>query len=72
MKRHLHFSRFDCAILVVNLLAFGALLVLLTLKGANVELVLLTTGAGLTAAAKLASAYWCGSKAAPTKDKSPA
>ena len=64
MKQHFQLTRLDCALLVANLLAFGACLVLIALKGANGPLVFLTVGAGLAAAAKLGMAYHRASKSA--------
>jgi hypothetical protein len=57
MKPHFQLTRLDCAFLVTNLLAFGACLVLMALKGPNGPLIFLTLGAGLAALAKLGKAY---------------
>lgn len=62
MKHYFQLTRLDCALLVANLLAFGALLVLIALKGANGPLVFLAVGAGLAATAKLGQAYLRASK----------
>ena len=56
MKRPFQLTVFDCALLVVNLMAFGACLVLMALKGASVPLVLLTAATGLGVAGTLGSA----------------
>jgi hypothetical protein len=62
MKKQFQLTRLDCALLVTNLLALGACLVLIALKGANGPLVFLTVGTGLAAAAKLGMAYHRASK----------
>lgn len=66
MKHYFRLTRTDCALLAANLLAFGALFVLIVLKGASGTLVFLAIGAGLAAAGKLGVAYHRASKSVPS------
>jgi hypothetical protein len=60
--KHLRLSTLDLALLLVNVLALGGLLVLMAVRGADVPVVLLAVGAGGMAIGKLGRALAGGSK----------
>ncbi len=53
MSRPIRLSRFELAILIINLICFGACLVLLAMRGPSVPLALLTVGTFGVSAAKI-------------------
>lgn len=57
MSRAFHLSRFNLAILITNLICFGACLVLLAVRGPNAPLLLLAIGTFGVSMAKIGRGF---------------